>query len=104
MSDVQDVTAFSSISSDLQNLVRELESGVAHNILRADLSSAIGSLGKVLAVLHQRGLESVVSPDDLSATDAVTMIQYLMESHNINNFDLAMWVSRARASAKGALT
>lgn len=100
MSDVQDVTAFSSISSDLENLVGELEAGATQNISRADMSSVIGSLGKMLAVLHQRGVESVVTPEHLSVTDAVIMIQYLMESHNINNFDLAMWVSRARASAE----
>ncbi|OAT69772.1 hypothetical protein AWB85_19125 [Mycobacteroides immunogenum] len=78
-------------------LVQELEAGADREITRADLSSAVGALAKILVALYRQGTHAAFDPEYFSVTDAVIMIQYLMESHNINNFDLAMWVSRARA-------
>lgn len=84
------------IATDLAGLVRELQQGARHEIQRDDLSSAFGSIAKILSSIYASGVESPLNPDYFTVTEAVITIQYLMEAHNVNNFDLAMWSSRAK--------
>lgn len=97
-SEVSSQLSLADIAAGLAGLVRELQQGARHEIQRDDLSSAVGSLAKILSSIYGSGVESAFNPDYFTVTEAVVTIQYLMEAHNVNNFDLAMWNSRAKIS------
>jgi hypothetical protein len=94
------------IFDELSDAVSAAARGARTELTSNQLSTAVGSIAQLFAACALRaGRTDLISSEDMSTTEAVTLIEGLMAAQNLNAFDLALWLSRgsaARADEKGA--
>lgn len=90
------------ILDDLTDAVAALVRGAPAQLSSEQLSTAVGSIAQLFAACAQRaGRTDLISRDDMSTTEAVTLVEGLLAAQNLNVFDLALWLSRGRAARSG---
>jgi hypothetical protein len=87
------------ILDELSDAVAALARGAPAELTSDQLSTAVGSIARLFATCVLRaGRTELISSEDLSTTEAVTLIEGLMAAQSLNAFDLALWLSRGRAA------
>lgn len=90
------------ILDELSDGVSALARGAPAHLSAEQLSAAVGSIAQLFAACAQRaGRTDLISGDDVSTTDVVTLVEGLLAAQNLNVFDLALWLSRSRAERTG---
>jgi hypothetical protein len=89
------------ILDEFADAVAALVQGAPAQLSTEQLSAAVGSIAQLFAACAQRaGRTDLISSDEMSTTEAVTLIEGLLASQNLNTFDLALWLSRGRAAQR----
>jgi hypothetical protein len=87
------------ILDELSDAVSALVQGAPAQLSTEQLSAAVGSIAQLFGACAQRaGRTDLISSDEMSTTEAVTLIEGLLTAQNLNVFDLALWLSRGRAA------
>jgi hypothetical protein len=87
------------ILDELSDAVSALVRGAPAELSTEQLSAAVGSIAQLFGACAQRaGRADLISSDDVSTTEAVTLIEGLLAAQDLNVFDLALWLSRGRAA------
>jgi hypothetical protein len=90
------------ILDELSEAVSALARGASAQLSTEQLSTAVGSVAQLFTACAQRaGRTELINNDDVSTTEAVTLIEGLLAAQNLNVFDLATWVSRGRSTRPG---
>jgi hypothetical protein len=85
---------------------RDTASAVDEYLAGEDLASALPAVDTLVAAAarlftacSEAQLDPVLSADSLSPTEALTLVGALLRTHNINAFDLALWLSHTEPRA-----
>jgi hypothetical protein len=85
--------SFASLADELERAVSEaagtpeVDGRVAQRLVAAAI--------KLYAAAREQGAVTGVPPTDAMTTEVLVLVADLLEAHDINTFDLALWLSHA---------